>query len=222
MKNAMIAILMIVAVFFAGCKTTAMQGSITMKISSSGITKGIIAAEYGQFGDVANIEEKIPGTDTNGNSVVMKVNKLSLPLRIAKAPADTKAFVLYLHDPDAATHGFGDFTHWLVYFTDTNLSEDASRIKPMGMVQGMNGWGFPGYAGMGPPDKLGFTSIVGGPTFEGEHDYHTYVLEVFALSEELSLKEGFSSDEMNLAIKDKIIGQGVLSAKYYTDKSMYK
>ncbi|MGL4982366.1 MAG: YbhB/YbcL family Raf kinase inhibitor-like protein [Treponemataceae bacterium] len=222
MKKIVFALFLSGFIFFVNYETAAQSGNKPLLIASDGIVKGVIKAQYGQFGDVANIEEKNPGVDSNGKKVIMKVNKLSFPLSIKKYPKQTKAFVLYMYDPDAAEHGFGPFVHWTAYFTGDQLSENASRVPPMGMVQGMNGWGYTGYAGMGPPDKLGFTEITGGPVFKGSHEYHRYVIEVFALSEELSLKDGFSVEEMKAAIKDKVLSKGQLTAKYFTDVNNYK
>lgn len=73
------------------------------------------------------------------------------------APAETKSFVLVVHDPDAPRRG--GFTHWVVY----NISPETGHIEEKvpqeeqisGVgIQGRNDAGSLGYVGPAPPSGV--------------------------------------------------------------------
>ena len=116
------------------------------------------------------------------------------------APAETAAFALILHDPDAPrTNGF---THWMVY----NIPRDITRIREnvaegaraTGVgLQGKNDAGKIGYVGPCPPSGT-----------------HRYFLRLFALRKELDLAPGATPQEVQSAMHDHIIERAELMGTY--------
>ena len=64
-------------------------------------------------------------------------------------------------------------------------------------VLGKNSWGEIGYGGPAPPDKR-----------------HTYIFKAYALDTALDLKEGFSKQELEDAMKGHIIAEAKLTGTY--------
>lgn len=120
-------------------------------------------------------------------------------------PAGTKSIALIMDDPDAPN---GTWTHWVVYGvkpTVKALPEDvqkATEVKGL-CLQGQNDFSKPGYGGPCPPP---------GPA-------HNYKFKLYALSVEITLKGGASKAELESAMKDKILAQSTLTAKYKTTKN---
>jgi Raf kinase inhibitor-like YbhB/YbcL family protein len=116
------------------------------------------------------------------------------------APADTRAFVLLLTDPDAPS---GNFDHWVVYDIKpevTKLSEAASGTDQLSAVaiEGKNGRGDAGYTGPCPPKG-------------SEHGYH---FTVYALSRPLALDRGQSRQEVEESMAGKVIARGELVGRF--------
>ena len=92
------------------------------------------------------------------------------------APAETKSFVLIMHDPDAPRRG--GFTHWVMYnipsetvHIEANAPQE-EQIRGVG-TQGRNDGGSLGYMGPAPPSGV-----------------HRYFLRLFALDDTVDLKPG--------------------------------
>ena len=115
-------------------------------------------------------------------------------------PPGAKSFAVIMDDPDAP---MGLWTHWTLYdlpATVTSLSENLPKAPtlPNGALQGRNTWGRFGYNGPAPPP--------GKP--------HRYVFRVFALAEYLDLPAGAAREELDRALKGKILAEGSFVAKY--------
>lgn len=116
------------------------------------------------------------------------------------APAETKSFVLIMHDPDAPRRG--GFTHWVVY----NISSETRHIEPnvpqeeqihgLGM-QGRNDGSSLGYMGPAPPSGV-----------------HRYFLRLFALDDTVDLKPGATHSEVSAKMKGHILAQAELMGTY--------
>jgi Raf kinase inhibitor-like YbhB/YbcL family protein len=115
---------------------------------------------------------------------------VSPPLGWTGAPPETAAFALIVDDPDAR-----GWIHWL----GADLPGEATGIQegsPAG-TEGRNGFGNTGWGGPCPPSGT-----------------HRYEFEVFALSEQLGLDEGFEAAELHAAIEGKVLAAGTLTGVY--------
>jgi Raf kinase inhibitor-like YbhB/YbcL family protein len=115
-------------------------------------------------------------------------------------PAGTRAFAVIMDDPDAPV---GLWTHWTLYDlppTVTSLAENTPKAPTLsnGAKQGKNTWGRIGYNGPAPPP--------GKP--------HRYYVKVLALSEPLNLAAGATREELDRALKGKVLAEGTFMAKY--------
>jgi len=110
----------------------------------------------------------------------------SIELKIDPAPDGTKSTALIMDDPDAMGAVGKVWVHNLWYWND----------KPKG-ISGKNDFGEIGYGGPAPPDKR-----------------HTYIFKVYALDVELDLKEGYSKEELEDAMKGHIIAEGKLTGTF--------
>jgi len=117
----------------------------------------------------------------------------SLPLAVSNAPDGTACLALSMIDPDG-----GDWVHWLaVNIPVGDIDENASVGLAGSFVQGLNDFHTVGYGGPTPPTGV-----------------HTYVITVYALSETVSLTDGFTLDEFTQAIDGKILAETVLTGDY--------
>ena len=152
-----------------------LEGAGQMKVTSSAFTEG------------GNIPGKFTcdGPDT------------SPPLKIEGAPAEAKAVVLIVDDPDAPS---GLFTHWLVWNIDPK-TESIAEGSPPGGVEGRNDFGKTGYGGPCPPSGT-----------------HRYFFKIFALDQQLNLHAGARRKELDAAMKGHVTGQGELMGRYARKK----
>ena len=105
-------------------------------------------------------------------------------------PGETglSVYAIIMDDPDAMKAVGKVWVHWLEYGnTDGGGSFTA----------GKNDFGEIGYGGPAPPDGR-----------------HTYVFKLYALDTELDLKEGFSKQELEDAMKGHIIAEAKLTGTY--------
>lgn len=122
----------------------------------------------------------------------------SLPFDIQDAPEGTKSFAVILDDKDAIPVAGFDWIHWLIAnLKRTSLPENVSVNSDNDFIQGLSSWNVPLYGGMMPPDKA-----------------HTYDLTVYALDVDLSLKTGFSYDDLINAMHGHILAEAVLHGVY--------
>ena len=110
----------------------------------------------------------------------------------------TEGVALIMDDPDAMGAVGKVWVHWLMYRrndTDRELNLFANKLGKL--VKGKNDFGEIGYGGPAPPDKR-----------------HTYIFKAYALDTALDLKEGYSKQELEDAMKDHIIAEAKLTGTY--------
>ena len=103
-------------------------------------------------------------------------------------PGETEPFpwAMIMDDPDAMAAVGKVWVHWLEYGnTDDSVTE------------GKNDFGEIGYGGPAPPDGR-----------------HTYIFKLYELDTDLDLKEGFSKQELEDAMKGHIIAEAKLTGTY--------
>ncbi|MDG6257447.1 MAG: YbhB/YbcL family Raf kinase inhibitor-like protein [Methanomicrobiaceae archaeon] len=121
---------------------------------------------------------------------------ISPPLTWTGVPPGTMSLALVMDDPDAPG---GAFTHWLAWNISPGIGglPEGEAVAEMGIVQGTNGFGAPGYAGPCPPG--------------GEHRYRFRVL---ALDTVPGISPDAGRGEFDRAAEGHIIGWGELQATY--------
>ena len=104
-----------------------------------------------------------------------------------RPPSSTTTLALVMDDPDAMGAVGKVWLHWLQYH---NLTESSQ-------VEGKTDFDEIGYGGPAPPDGR-----------------HTYIFKAYALDTELELKEGFSKQELEDAMKDHILAESKLTGTF--------
>lgn len=122
------------------------------------------------------------------------------------APSGTKSFALICDDPDAPG---GTWIHWVAYAispTLTELPENVAKADTVvslgGLKQGMNDFGKVGYGGPCPPRG------------HGEHHYH---FRLYALDTELKLAPRVKRQQLDAAMKGRVLAQTELVGTYQRD-----
>jgi len=106
-------------------------------------------------------------------------------------PGNSKSLALIMDDPDAMGAVGKVWVHWM-YWDDMSADRKTTRG-----AEGKTDFGEIGYGGPAPPDKR-----------------HTYVFKAYALDITLDLKEGFSKQELEDAMKGHIIAEAKLTGTY--------
>ena len=93
-----------------------------------------------------------------------------------------------MDDPDAMGAVGKVWVHWLEYHDVNDITTTISGKTDFGEI---------GYGGPAPPDKR-----------------HTYIFKAYALDNVLDLKEGYSKQELENAMKDHIIAEAKLTGTF--------
>ena len=102
---------------------------------------------------------------------------------------NTGPWAMIMDDPDAMAAVGKVWVHWLAY---GNTDGDGTPV-----TEGKNDFGEIGYGGPAPPDGR-----------------HTYVFKLYELDTDLDLKEGYSKQELEDAMKGHIIAEAKLTGTY--------
>ena len=110
---------------------------------------------------------------------------------ISHIPDRTEGTAIIMDDPDAMGAVGKVWVHWIFY-------DGIKEGKYTGRgAEGKTDFGEIGYGGPAPPDKR-----------------HTYIFKAYALDTALDLKEGFSKQELEDAMKGHIIAEAKLTGTY--------
>lgn len=116
------------------------------------------------------------------------------PLTIMNAPSNTKEFALVMRDTNSEPE---NKAHWVVWGIPATTTAIAEGTLPNGTVQGVN-------------DESNTYLSPCPPLDTGEH---TYVFELYALSDTISLEPTTTRDGLAAAINGKVISRTQLSGK---------
>jgi len=108
-------------------------------------------------------------------------------VEFSSVPNEAKTLAIIMDDPDAMKAVGKVWVHWLTYH----------GINDTTKIEGKTDFGEIGYGGPAPPDGR-----------------HTYIFKGYALDTSLNLKEGFSKQELEDAMKDHILAQAKLTGTF--------
>lgn len=108
-------------------------------------------------------------------------------------PEAAAALALVMDDPDAPG---GTFDHWIVWNIPAGVASIAEGTEPDG-VQGRTDFGRLGYGGPCPPSGT-----------------HRYMFKLYALDEEIELREGARKPELEAAMQGHILAEALLQGNY--------
>ena len=112
-------------------------------------------------------------------------------------PENTMTIALIMDDPDAMAAVGKIWVHWLVY--DHNVPEFPNSDLGRSFGRGLNDFGEIGYGGPAPPNGR-----------------HTYIFKGYCLNIKLDLKQGYSKQELEDAMKGHIIAETKLTGTFTT------
>ena len=130
-------------------------------------------------------------------------------IAIGGIPDGAKTLAVIMDDPDAMGAVGKVWVHWLYYRRLKSAWEIEEEIEwdddlhgewpdvYTGMILGKTDFGEIDYGGPAPPDKR-----------------HTYVFKAYALDNVLDLKEGYSKQELEDAMKGHIIAEAKLTGTF--------
>ena len=109
-------------------------------------------------------------------------------IQFESVPNEARTLALIMDDPDAMKAVGKIWLHWLSYHNVTD---------PNSKIEGKTDFGEIGYGGPAPPDGR-----------------HTYVFKLYGLDTDLDLKEGYSKQELEDAMKGHIIAEAKLTGTF--------
>ena len=109
-------------------------------------------------------------------------------VQFGSIPDETKTLAIIMDDPDAMKAVGKVWVHWLTYH---DVADSNSKIE------GKTDFGEIGYGGPAPPDGR-----------------HTYIFKGYALATTLDLKEGYSKQELEDAMKGNILAEAKLTGTF--------
>ena len=108
-------------------------------------------------------------------------------IQFESVPTEAKTLVIIMDDPDAMKAVGKVWVHWLTYHGVNDTTK----------IEGKTDFGEIGYGGPAPPDGR-----------------HTYIFKGYALDFLLDLKEGYSKQELEDAMKGHIIAEAKLTGTF--------
>jgi Raf kinase inhibitor-like YbhB/YbcL family protein len=128
-----------------------------------------------------------------------KGSNISPPLAWKNVPTGAKTIAIIADDPDAP---MGTWVHWVLYDLPAhvdNLPEAVPNEKKLGngASQGVNSSGIVGYQGPCPPSGT-----------------HRYFFKLYALDNELALKDGSTKAQLLQAMKGHVLAEGELMGRF--------
>ena len=108
-------------------------------------------------------------------------------VEFSSVPSETKTLAIIMDDPDAMKAVGKVWVHWLTYHDVNNTTK----------IEGKTDFGEIGYGGPAPPDGK-----------------HTYIFKGYALDALLDLKEGYSKQELEDAMKSHILAEAKLTGTF--------
>ena len=108
-------------------------------------------------------------------------------VEFSSVPTETKTLAIIMDDPDAMKAVGKVWVHWLEY----------AGAFDEHVIQGKNDFDEIGYGGPAPPDGR-----------------HTYIFKGYALDIILNLKEGYSKQELEDAMKGHILAEAKLTGTF--------
>ena len=109
-------------------------------------------------------------------------------IEFSSVPTEAKTLAIIMDDPDAMKAVGKVWVHWLTYHDVTN---------PSSKIEGKTDFGEIGYGGPAPPDGR-----------------HTYIFKGYALDTSLDLKEGYSKQDLEDAMKGHILVEAKLTGTF--------
>ena len=108
-------------------------------------------------------------------------------VEFSSVPTETKTLAIIMDDPDAMKAVGKVWVHWLTYH----------GVNDNTKIEGKTDFGEIGYGGPAPPDGR-----------------HTYIFKGYALDTSLDLKEGYSKQELEDAMKSHILAEAKLTGTF--------
>ena len=109
-------------------------------------------------------------------------------VEFTSVPSEAKTLAIIMDDPDAMKAVGKVWVHWLTYHDVTD---------PNSKIEGKTDFDEIGYGGPAPPDGR-----------------HTYIFKGYALATTLDLKEGYSKQELEDAMKGNILAEAKLTGTF--------
>ena len=108
-------------------------------------------------------------------------------IEFSSVPSEAKTLAIIMDDPDAMKAVGKIWVHWLTYHGVNDTTK----------IEGKTDFGEIGYGGPAPPDGR-----------------HTYIFKGYALDTILDLKEGYSKQDLEDAMKGHIIAEAKLTGTF--------
>jgi Raf kinase inhibitor-like YbhB/YbcL family protein len=121
---------------------------------------------------------------------------VSPPLEWSEVPDEAAELVLACEDPDAPA---GSFVHWLVAGIPPESEGVEAGEDPPESVAGRNDYGRLGYGGPHPP---------------AGDEPHQYFFRLYGLSEPSGLSSGFTAEDLQVALQERVVATGTLVGAY--------
>jgi len=169
---------------------------MSCKIWSDGVIDGMILDQYGK----------------RSEDILRGVPQISIPLHWSGYPKETKSFAIVMEDFENIKDEGMSWIHWTI----ANIPSDINRLEEdfsrkifhckSPIIQGKNTW----ILQIDPSDEI--CNRYGGPA--PEQFAHEYETRIYALDKYLKLENSFYYSDFRKEIRDSILAEAVLIAKY--------